>query len=159
MKTYVGPLDGRSQTDRGASTIELVVMVPVVLFLMVIIAWAGQTMTVRQQIDQAARDAARAGALSLSEEQAAGRANEVLTAALGNRFADCTHTIDSASIGTMDMARDGELIDIGTVDVSVLCTIRIGTLGSILGGLAGDGTYRSTASEPIDTFRSRTENL
>lgn len=145
--------------ESGASTIELMAMVPVVLFLMVIIAWAGQNMTVRQQIDQAARDAARVGALSHSEAQAAIRANDVLAAALGERFSDCTHTINAASIGTMDMARDGELIDIGTVDVAVDCAIRIGTLGSVLGGLAGDGNYRSTASEPIDSYRSRTENL
>lgn len=153
---------GKSDTlqfESGASSIELMAMVPVVLFLMVIVAWAGQSMTVRQQIDQATRDAARVGALSHSEEQAVSRANELLAAALGERFSDCTHAVNAASIGTMDMAREGELIDIGTVDVTVDCVIRIGTLGSVLGGLAGDGNYRSTASEPIDSYRSRTENL
>ncbi|MFC4033635.1 TadE/TadG family type IV pilus assembly protein [Streptomyces polygonati] len=146
--TSLRPLEGatarraqRADGERGLSTIEVVILAPVmILFILVLVAF-GQLVDGRGALDGAARDAARAGSLQRSQ---AGAMNEAENAARNDLADTCVGgTLRLRQVG------DGGFAPGSLFQVRVSCTIR--GLGSL--GLAIDKTLTSTAASPLDPYR------
>ncbi|WP_423835594.1 TadE/TadG family type IV pilus assembly protein [Streptomyces tubbatahanensis] len=135
------PVGGRSRWgDAGLSTIEVVILAPVmILFILVLVAF-GQLVDGRGAVDSAARDAARAGSLQHGSHAAAmTAAQQAATATLKGTCAGGVTVRDAGSD-----YRSGGLF---TVEVS--CRVRgLGMLGL---DIAKDISGRS--SSPIDPYR------
>ncbi|MFD4522661.1 TadE/TadG family type IV pilus assembly protein [Streptomyces sp. NPDC058470] len=125
--------------DRGLSTIEVVILAPVmILFILVLVAF-GQLVDGRGALDGAARDAARAGSIQKDHATAMVEAQKAAEADLGDV---CTGpvTVNQTSAGF-------EPDTIFTVEVS--CEVR----GLAMLGLDVPTTLTSTFSSPLDPFR------
>lgn len=131
--------------DRGVSTIEVVILAPVIiLFILVLVAF-GQLVDGRGAVDGAARDAARAGSIQRSQTVA----NEQ---ALAAAQADLKDTCVS---GTLQVSQTSQGFAPNTIyQVQVSCTIR--GLRSL--GLNIRKTITSTAASPLDPFRRAEAN-
>jgi Flp pilus assembly protein TadG len=132
-----GP-DGR---DRGLSTVEVVILAPVmILFILVLVAF-GQLVDGRGALDGAARDAARSGSLQRDEGSAMAEAQKAADADLADVCSGPV-TVNKTSAGFEDA-------DLFTVEVS--CQVR----GLAMLGL--DVPTRLTASftSPLDPFKRK----
>jgi Flp pilus assembly protein TadG len=129
--------------DRGVSTIEVVVLAPImILFILILVAF-GQLVDGRGAVDGAARDAARAG--SIQHDQ---------TTAMSEAVAAAEADLDDTCVsGTLRVRQTSPGFEHGTLyTVEVSCDIR--GLGSL--GLDIRKTLTSTASSPLDPYK-RTE--
>ncbi|MEU8348886.1 MULTISPECIES: TadE/TadG family type IV pilus assembly protein [Streptomyces] len=125
--------------DSGISTIEVVILAPVmILFILVLVAF-GQLVDGRGAVDGAARDAARAGSIqhdsgvAMSEARAAAEAD-----------------LEGVCIGgTVQIRRTSGFEPGGFFTVEVSCEVR--GLGML--GLNVTSTLTGTASSPIDPYR------
>lgn len=126
--------------EDGLSTIEIVILAPVmILFILVLVAF-GQLVDGRGAVDGAARDAARAGSLQHGSRAAALAAAQ--TAAEGS--------LDSVCVGAVDVRQAGGSYESGGLfTVEVTCEVRgLAMLGLDIGK---EITGRSTS--PIDPLR------
>jgi len=130
--------------DRGVSTIEVVILAPVIIMFILVLVAFGQLVDGRGAVDGAARDAARAGSIQRSEYSA----NQQATLA-------AQADLDGTCVGgTLRVTQTSPGFDPGTFyTVQVSCTIR--GLASL--GLDIRKTLTSTASSPLDKYR-RTVN-
>ncbi|MEV4034385.1 TadE/TadG family type IV pilus assembly protein [Streptomyces umbrinus] len=125
--------------DRGLSTIEVVILAPVmILFILVLVAF-GQLVDGRGAIDGAARDAARAGSIQKNHAIAMAEARKAATADLGDVCSGPV-TVNQTSAGF-------EPDSIFTVEVS--CEVR----GLAMLGLDVPTTLTASFSSPIDPLR------
>ncbi|MFI0861329.1 TadE/TadG family type IV pilus assembly protein [Streptomyces smyrnaeus] len=126
--------------DAGLSTIEVVILAPVmILFILVLVAF-GQLVDGRGAVDSAARDAARAGSLQHGSHAAA------MTAAQQAAAATLKGTC-AGNVTVRDAGSDYRSGGLFTVEVS--CRVRgLGILGL---DIAKEITGRS--SSPIDPYR------
>ncbi|MDX6354949.1 MAG: hypothetical protein QOF98_1852 [Streptomyces sp.] len=133
------------RADRGLSTIEVVILAPImILFILVLVAF-GQLVDGRGAVDSAARDAARAGSIQHDQSVAMSQAVAAAQADLGDTCEDGSLVVRQTSAGF----ESGTLF---TVEVS--CTIR--GLGSL--GLDIHKTLTTTASSPLDPYRESVAN-
>ncbi|MFC8200392.1 TadE/TadG family type IV pilus assembly protein [Streptomyces sp. NPDC060006] len=127
--------------DRGLSTVEVVILAPVmILFILVLVAF-GQLVDGRGAMDGAARDAARSGSLQRDEGTAMAEAQKAADADLADVCSGPV-SVDKTSAGFEDA-------DLFTVEVS--CEVR----GLAMLGL--DVPTRLTASftSPLDPFKRK----
>ncbi|WP_419666530.1 pilus assembly protein [Streptomyces phaeochromogenes] len=125
--------------DRGLSTIEVVILAPVmILFILVLVAF-GQLVDGRGAIDGAARDAARAGSIQKNHAIAMSEARKAAAADLGEVCSGPV-TVNQTSAGF-------EPDSIFTVEVS--CEVR----GLAMLGLDVPTTLTASFSSPIDPLR------
>ncbi|MFD5627757.1 TadE/TadG family type IV pilus assembly protein [Streptomyces sp. NPDC127072] len=128
--------DGR---DRGLSTIEVVILAPVmILFILVLVAF-GQLVDGRGALDGAARDAARAGSIQKDHATAMTEARKAAEADLTDVCSGPV-TVTQTSAG---FAPD----TLFTVEVS--CEVR----GLAMLGLDVPTTLTASFSSPLDPFR------
>ncbi|MFD4761428.1 TadE/TadG family type IV pilus assembly protein [Streptomyces sp. NPDC058439] len=134
-----GRVGDRAADDRGLSTIEVVILAPVViLFLLVLVAF-GQLVDGRGAVDGAARDAARAGSIQKDRSIAMAEARKAAAADLADV---CAGPV------TVNKISDGfEPGGFFTVEVS--CEIR--GLGML--GLDIPTTLTGRSTSPLDPFR------
>ncbi|MEV8036597.1 TadE/TadG family type IV pilus assembly protein [Streptomyces sp. NPDC086182] len=127
------------RSDRGLSTIEVVILAPVmILFILVLVAF-GQLVDGRGALDGAARDAARAGSIQKDHATAIAEARRAAEADLGDI---CTGPV------TVTQTSAGFVPDtLFTVEVS--CEVR----GLAAIGLDVPTTLRASFSSPLDPFR------
>ncbi|MFD0210179.1 TadE/TadG family type IV pilus assembly protein [Streptomyces hirsutus] len=125
--------------DRGLSTVEVVILAPVmILFILVLVAF-GQLVSGRGALDGAARDAARAG--SIQKDHARAMA-EALQAAEANLADIC-----SGPVNVVQTSQGFEPDTLFTVEVS--CEVRgLATLG-----LNIPTTLSASFSSPLDPYR------
>jgi hypothetical protein len=129
---------GRSG-DAGLSTIEVVILAPVmIMFILVLVAF-GQLVDGRGAVDGAARDAARAGSIQHDYGVAMSEARKAAEADLGE-----------VCEGSPQVSMSGGSFEPGaffTVEVS--CRVRgLGMLGLDIGS-----TIEGRATSPIDPYR------
>lgn len=131
--------------DRGVSTIEVVILAPImILFILILVAF-GQLVDGRGAVDGAARDAARAGSIQHDQSIAMDQAIAAAKADLGDTCVDGSLEVHQTSAG----------FEAGTFyTVQVSCTIR--GLGSL--GLDIKKTLTSSASSPLDPYRAAVPN-
>jgi hypothetical protein len=129
-----------SRTDRGLSTIEVVILAPVmILFILILVAF-GQLVDGRGSVDSAARDAARAGSIQHDEAPAMSEARAAATADLDGTCVSGTLQVTKTSAGFQPG---------GLFSVEVTCKIR--GLGDL--GLKIDKRITSTGVSPIDPYK------
>jgi Flp pilus assembly protein TadG len=125
--------------DAGLSTIEVVILAPVmIMFILVLVAF-GQLVDGRGAVDGAARDAARAGSIQHDYGVAMSEASKAAEADLGD-----------VCVGSPQVSMSGSTFEPGgffTVEVS--CEVRgLGMLGLDIGS-----TVKGQATSPIDPYR------
>lgn len=145
LTAAVARLRGRAQAaegaqDAGISTIEIVILAPLlILFILVLVAF-GQLVDGRGALDGAARDAARAGSLQ-GERGAADRA--ALEAATNDLQGICEGAVHMTTDGTNWTAQGGHYA------VQLSCTVR----GLAVVGLSIPTTMSSQFAAPLDPYR------
>ncbi|MFG3075301.1 TadE/TadG family type IV pilus assembly protein [Streptomyces sp. NPDC048225] len=128
-----------SGDDRGLSTVEVVILAPVmILFILVLVAF-GQLVDGRGALDGAARDAARAGSIQKDHGTAIAEAKK----AAESNLAD----VCSGPVSVVQKSPGFEPDTLFTVEVS--CEVR--GLASI--GLDIPTTLSATFSSPLDPYR------
>lgn len=129
----------RDYDDRGLSTIEVVILAPVmIMFILVLVAF-GQLVDGRGALDGAARDAARAGSIQKDHVTAMAEARKAAEA-------DLTDTC-SGPVTVTQTSAGFEPDTIFSVEVS--CEVR----GLAMLGLDIPTTLTATFSSPLDPFR------
>ncbi|MFE4962018.1 TadE/TadG family type IV pilus assembly protein [Streptomyces sp. NPDC056660] len=125
--------------DRGLSTIEVVILAPVmILFILVLVAF-GQLVDGRGAIDGAARDAARAGSIQKDHATALSEARKAAEADLSD--------VCSGPVSVVQTSAGFAPDTIFTVEVS--CEVR----GLAMLGLDIPTTLTASFSSPLDPLR------
>ncbi|MFJ9708605.1 TadE/TadG family type IV pilus assembly protein [Streptomyces sp. NPDC101234] len=129
----------RTPDDRGLSTVEVVILAPVmILFILVLVAF-GQLVNGRGAIDGAARDAARAGSIQKDHATAMSEAQKAADADLSD--------VCSGPVSVVQTSEGFAPDTIFTVEVS--CEVR----GLAMLGLDIPTTLSASFSSPLDPFR------
>lgn len=130
--------------ERGAVTTELVLVTPLILVLLLFVAYAGRVAGARNDAVGAARDAARSASLARSPTAAREAARAAAEATLADQRVIC----DGGPGVRTDVVhfRPG-----GSVTVEVRCSLRLADLSLL--GLSGARDVTATATEVIDRFR------
>lgn len=129
----------RPGDDDGLSTVEVVILAPVmILFILVLVAF-GQLVDGRGALDGAARDAARAGSIQKNHGTAIAEARKAAEADLAD--------VCSGPVSVVQKSAGFEPDTLFTVEVS--CEIR----GLATIGLNIPTTLSATFSSPLDPYR------
>ena len=131
------------RNDRGAATTELVLLTPVLIIMLLFVVALGRIASTRQDVDAAARDAARAAANARSPAAARAEGTTAAEASLTEQGITCrnlTVTVDTAAF------RAG-----GTVTAAVSCTVDLADLTSL--SIPSSRTITATFTTPIDQYR------
>lgn len=134
----------RRRDEQGSMAVEIVLLVPILFLFMLLVVAGGRYVSVKADMDAAARDAARAASLQRSSADARVAARDAASAALDG-FATCR--MDEEAFG-------GPFRAGGFVEVKIDCEVPNDGLGLL--GVPGSLTMSATASAPLDTYR-RTE--
>lgn len=129
--------------DRGAATTELVLLTPVLIIMLLFVVALGRIASTRQDVDAAARDAARAAANARSPAAARADGTTAAEASLTEQGITCrnlTVNLDTAAF------RAG-----GTVTAAVSCTVDLADLTSL--SIPASQTITATFTAPIDQYR------
>jgi Flp pilus assembly protein TadG len=131
----------RAADDRGLSTVEVVILAPVmILFILVLVAF-GQLVDGRGAIDGAARDAARAGSIQKEHGTALAEARKAARADLADV---CSGPV---SVNQTSAGFDEKIDPFFTVEVS--CEVK----GLAMLGLDVATTLKAEFSSPLDPYR------
>jgi Flp pilus assembly protein TadG len=133
----------RSRGDAGSVTVEVVIITPVAIALMCLVAFVGRTSTAREQVDEAARDAARSASLERDPWSAHAAAETSATTSLTAGGFNCAAT--QVDVDTTAFYPGGQ------VSVTVRCDIPLSDLGLI--GLAGTRSVQSRSVSVVDVYR------
>jgi len=132
--------------ERGSIAVEVAVIAPALLFLMLLVVFAGKVAEADGNVERAASDAARAASLRQHPDDAttdAQRAAAANLAAAGVSCVDLTTTVDTRHLAPG-----------GTVSVTVSCEASMADVTLL--GVPRRRTFTATAVEVIDTYRSGT---
>ncbi|MEU8930486.1 TadE/TadG family type IV pilus assembly protein [Streptomyces sp. NPDC048409] len=134
-----GPTPDEPTRDGGLSTVEVVILAPVmILFILVLVAF-GQLVDGRGAVDGAARDAARAGSIQKDHGTAMSEARKAAEADLAD--------VCSGPVSVVQTSQGFEPDSIFTVEVS--CQVR----GLAMLGLDIPTTLTASFSSPLDPLR------
>lgn len=130
--------------DDGSAAVELVLITPVLLLLMMFALVAGRFALARNQVAEAARDAAREASTWPTASSA--------------RAAGVQRGLDSLNAGKVSCERPQIVVDTsqlrpgGEVVADATCTVA---LDDVLGlRIAGTRTFHARAVSVVDSFRS-----
>lgn len=130
-------------SDRGAATTELVLLTPVLIVALLFVVALGRIASARQDVDAAARDAARAAANARTLRAAQSDGEAAAKAALHDGGVNCRRlTVD---VGTDDF-RAG-----GTVTATVSCTVDLADLAGLR--VPASRTITASFAAPVDQYR------
>ena len=144
---WAGP--GAAGTDRGSTTLELVVWFPGLLLIIGLLIVAGRVNSANAAVEQAATDAARTASLARTSSAASTTARSTAAATLAAQSLQCVSTTVAVSTAGF-AARPGQP---ATVSATVTCPVRLSDLA--IPGLPGTRTVSHTATSSLDTFRER----
>ncbi|MET9983131.1 MULTISPECIES: TadE/TadG family type IV pilus assembly protein [Streptomyces] len=132
--------DGRpAADDAGLSTIEVVILAPVMILFILVLVGFGQLVDGRGALDGAARDAARAGSIQKDHGTAIAEAKRAAEANLAD--------VCSGPVSVVQKSAGFEPDTLFTVEVS--CEVR----GLAMIGLDIPTTLSATFSSPLDPYR------
>jgi Flp pilus assembly protein TadG len=129
--------------ESGMAVTELLLVTPLLVVLLLFVAFGGRLLQARGDVDSAARDAARAATLTRSPAEAQAAAHRAATTALGGGTAPCAPL-------TVDVDTDGFRPG-GQVTVTVVCHLHLADLALL--GIPGTSTLIGRATSVIDTYR------
>ncbi len=140
-----GRLVVRCRSDDGFSTLEMVILAPVLIVLLLGVVALGRVTQGRQLVDQAAAAAARSAAAVGSPSRAGSTAHQAVDDTLTQAGLSCARS--DVSVDTSQF-RAG-----GSVAVTVRCTVNMSAL--TLAGVPGVMTLTATSRSPLETYRER----
>ncbi len=129
--------------DRGAATTELVLLTPVLIVMLLFVVALGRIASARQDVDAAARDAARAAANARSPGGARTDGRAAAAASLSELGITCTNLTVAVDTGSF---RAG-----GTVTATVDCTVALADLTSL--SVPASRTMTASFTAPVDRYR------
>lgn len=133
----------RLHDERGSIAVEVAVIAPALVFLMLLVVYAGKVSEADGNVERAASDAARAASLRQDPGDATTDAQNTAAANLSAAGVPClTLTTD---VDTDDFTPGG------TVTVTVHCEASMEDVTLL--GVPGRRTFTATAVEVIDTYR------
>lgn len=139
----------RLRSDEGSTAIEAAIVLPsLIMFLCLAIA-GGRIVTSGAKIDSAAEDAAREASIHRTAGSAQSAAQSAAAESLNDQGIKCAST--SVSINTSGLSVP--VGQVGTVTVTVTCTVNLSDL--LLPGVPGARTLTSTATSVVDQYRQR----
>lgn len=136
--------------DAGSTTLEVVVLTPVLLLMLTVLVAAGRLAMAGQGVQLAADQAARSASIARTSTDARSEAVTLATATLAQQSLACTSltvAVDTSGFG----------LPVGTpatVSATVTCLVPLGDLA--LPGVPGTRSVTATAASPLDTYRERT---
>ena len=128
-----------ARNDRGSMAIEVVLMIPVLFMFTLLVVAGGRFVSVRADVEAAARDGARAASYERTSNEAAQAARSTVSNQL-DPFWSC-------QAATLEGAFEAGSV----VEVTVDCDVPVDDLGLI--GLGGTVPIKVTSSAPLDTYR------
>lgn len=130
-------------SERGSASVELVLLTPLLLVMLVFVVFLGRLGQARNDVDRAARDAARAASIARSPSDAD---------AAGLAAAHDTMQEGRNNCGQLDVVVNTSGFSAGgTVAATVTCTVDFADVAELK--LPGSQTLTATFSEPVDAFR------
>ncbi|MFB7376556.1 TadE/TadG family type IV pilus assembly protein [Kitasatospora purpeofusca] len=129
----------RPRGDAGVSTVELVMIAPVLMLLVLALVGLGQIVDARGSLEGTARDAARAGSLQRDYRSA-------LSAATTTANKDAARVCAG---GRVQVSASGNFAPGGLFTVTLSCRAR----GVALSKLPLVGDIRATSTSPLDVYR------
>ncbi|MFJ4003898.1 MULTISPECIES: TadE/TadG family type IV pilus assembly protein [unclassified Streptomyces] len=139
----------RVRDDRGALSLEAIILFPVILMTLLLVIALGRIGSANNAVDTAARNAARAASLERNGNTASSAGSQMARSVLGQQGLECTSTSISISTGGFS-AQIGEP---ASTTATVTCTVRLSDVG--LPGLPGSKTLTSSFTSSIDSYRQR----
>lgn len=134
--------------DKGAATLEVVIVAPGVLLLILLLALGGRTAIAKNAVTDAAWEAARAASIARTPARARSEASNAALSYLAQQNLRCQGL--SVSVDTA-----GFSVPVGqpaSVHVTVRCPLDLS--GISLPGL-NSRTLTAESTSPLDTFRER----
>jgi Flp pilus assembly protein TadG len=135
-----------SHREAGISTIEVVLLAPLIVFLMLLMAAFGILVDANGEVSTAATDAARAGSLQRSYDTASTAAQQAAQADLAGTCDDVQVTYPGEGPGTFT---PGSLF-------TVVVTCQAKTFGVL--GVNVPKKFTQQAASPLDPYRRTTTN-
>lgn len=139
----------RLRDDRGALSLEAVILLPVILMALLLVVALGRIGSANNAVDTAARNAARAASLERNGATASSAGTQMARSVLGQQGLECTATSISISTGGFSV----QIGEPASTTATVMCTVRLSDVG--LPGLPGSKTLTSSFTSSIDSYRQR----
>lgn len=133
----------RLRGDRGSVTVELVIVAPIAILLLCLVAFVGRTASAREQVNEAARDAARAASFERDPGAAESAAELAASTSLTTSDTRCTSTGIVADVSSFGPG--------GQVAVTVTCEIPLSDLGLL--GISGTRSVTARSVSVLDVYR------
>lgn len=130
--------------ERGSAAAELVLLTPLVVGLLLMIVAFGRFTQARSEVDEAARDAARAASIARNETSARTAAEQAAAA-----------TLQAGGVACRTMTVDLDLADFrpgGNVAARIACVADLADVSLL--HLPGSKTFSATSVSVIDTYRA-----
>lgn len=134
----------RFRGDAGSVSTELVIITPVAIALLCLVALVGRTATARDQVNEAARDAARSASLERSPSSAWSAAQNAAAVSMGQGGLHCAST--AVDVDTSAFQPGGQ------VAVTVECEIPLSDLGLL--GVSGTRRVSARSVSVLDQYRA-----
>lgn len=146
--TTTGRRTGRKRDQRGAASVELVILVPALVIMLGLLVAGGRLWFARATVVEASESAARAASLARSAGEARGAGNRAADRVLATEGLSCggSVSVDTSAFG----------VPVGTpatVRATVTCTVPFADL--TLPGMPGSITVSSVGLAALDTYRAR----
>ena len=132
---------GDGEREKGSAALELAVATPAVLLIVA----GGRMSTAHSQVQQAARDAARAASLQRTLPQAQAAAGAATSQSFAAQQVHCT-SLSTHTTGSFNGPGIG-----GSVHVTVSCAVPLGDLSPL--PLPGSRTITADSTSVLDTYR------
>ncbi|WP_307530770.1 TadE family protein [Streptomyces umbrinus] len=137
------------RSDEGSAAIEAAIILPSLIMFLCLAFAGGRLVTSGSKIDAAAEDAAREASIHRTAGAAQGAARAAAADSLNDQGISCASTSVSINTGGLHVP----VGQVGTVSVTVNCTVNLSDL--LLPDVPGARTLTSTATSVVDQYRER----
>lgn len=126
--------------EDGSMSVEIVLLAPILMMLVLLVVLCGRYVSVRGDIDAAARDAARAASMQVTLADANAVAQQVVDDSVSAGHTDC------GTVGLTGSWRAG-----GRITVRLSCSVSYEGLGLL--GMRGSTQMTTESVVPLDSYR------
>lgn len=137
------------RADEGSVAIEAAIILPCLIMFVCLAIAGGRIVTSGAKIDAAAEDAAREASIHRTAASAQAAARAAVAESLNDQGITCASSNVSISTSGLDVP----VGQVGTVTVTVSCTVSLADL--LLPGVPGARTLTSTTTSVVDAYRQR----
>jgi Flp pilus assembly protein TadG len=136
------------RSDHGSMSVEFVIAAPLLVMLLLLIAFAGTWFNNTSQVGAAARDAARTASNIVNW-------GDVQSTALAAAEQDLNGTCQGTPSVTIDQPAASAWVTAADIEVTVSCTVPLSVFNYI--GVGGSHTFTAVAFAPLDPYSYRTD--